>query len=101
MTISILKLEAGQKIARPFNRASSHTELAEMLLHWLAMDSNDVGSGRYKVGLATARVAIDGLYNAADTWVYARRFGIDVDHINSETPVLVSGTTKFFAFTEE
>lgn len=71
MTLSILKLAPGQKIARPFNRACDEAEATEMLRHW---ESRNPGS---TVQLLRLR------------------------HKDTEKPVFQHAGHKFFIFTEE
>jgi hypothetical protein len=86
MTIAILKLEAGQTIPRPFNRASSVAEMAECIGYWVACKSTAKLTEREKF----ANFASD---NPATF--------LTVAALDTETPVYEHSTAKFFAFTEE
>lgn len=71
MTIAILKQAPGQKIARPFNRASTLNEAHEMLYHWKAMTPGST--------------------------VQLLRW----PNLDSDRPVFQHAGHKFYAFTEE
>jgi hypothetical protein len=70
MTIAILKLEADQRIARPFSRACSTDEMLEILRHWRRVNPG-----------ATAQVPTNAF-------------------VDSENPVMEHAGAKFYAFTE-
>ena len=81
MTISILKLSAGQTIARPYNRASGVAEMQEM------------------IGFAIAYA--NGIKRPSND--QAEQFGMDVhsENLDSEMPVhVMADGSKFYAFRE-
>ena len=81
MTISILKLSAGQTIARPFSRASSVAEMHEL------------------IGFTIA--CANGIKRPSND--QAEQFGMDVhsENLDSETPVhVMADGSKFYAFRE-
>lgn len=89
MTISILRLDAGQKIARPFCRASNVDEAIELVGRALAaLEAVSKGCK----GIATLRYIeskCDDFYNE-----------IDFCRLDTENEVAAFGTTKFYAFRE-
>ena len=85
--ISLLKLEKGQKLPRPFSRISSRQELSEILLHWLAMNTGP-DKGRWSRAQAAANNASPSLFTG-------------FKNIDTETPVFEHGSTKFYAFIEQ
>ncbi len=92
MTFSILRLLPGQKIARPFNRACSVQEMAEMLVHHRAYEANEL-HGRMRAmreANARAREAIE----TPEAFVKAT-------NIDTELPVFEIGPVKFFTFRED
>jgi hypothetical protein len=72
MTIAILKQEPGQKVPRPFARASNVFELGELLVDWWRRNVRD---GR----------PVEARFSAIDT----------------EEPIVEHRGTRFFAFREE
>ena len=90
MTIAILKLEAGQKIARPFNRAFNVEEMAEIVGNFAAVEAVEKMNIK---GWTLKRAKA----NALEAEFAAKVVTANVD---SETPILVVGKTKFFAFRE-
>lgn len=90
MTISILKLEAGQKIARPFSRASSVEEMREIIGNACAVDHPSVTAIK---GWNLRAAKIEALTASLGLAVVA-------SNLDTETPVWVEGKTKFYAFTE-
>ena len=90
MTISILKLSPGQKIARPFNRSSSVDEMCEMLGHQIAYAAAAAAGQKFA---ACQRIAAE----KADI------FGADVmvENLDTEEPVYrMADGSLFFAFIE-
>lgn len=72
MTIAILKLSPGQKIARPMNRACSVDEATEILRHW---EKHNPGSTSRLLRVAK--------------------------NLDTDKPVFEHAGCKFYAFTEE
>lgn len=72
MTIAILKQEPGQTVARPYARASTVDEVGELLAGWWRRHAPD------RPGPVLALNCVD-----------------------SDTPVLERGGTRFWCFTEE
>lgn len=86
MTICILKLERGQKIARPFSRASDLTEAAQILGNFEQLNTGPVAT--------RCKRACDAALNAT------RAFFPGLAHVDTEQPVFTLGSTKFYAFRE-
>jgi hypothetical protein len=97
-TYTILRLEPGQTIPRPFNRASSKAELAELIHHFVTYNQREK-----KDGPAKARRAAKEASERAATDVASGLFtaGMTFSAIDTEEPVFVAGKTKFFAFSEQ
>lgn len=96
--IAILKLEPGQKIARPFSRAVDHAEMAEIIIHNVTFLQREKKDGYSKAqraaqdaGRRAANDVATGLFTA----------GMTFSAIDTDEPIFVAGKTKFFAFTEQ
>lgn len=103
MTISILRLRPGQKVARPFQRAVSVAEMAELLAYHLVYEQmQDLNNPAKAMRLAKA---------AGETAHRDPKSFLNVNNLDTEEPVKVGSTrdsqgcliggVKFYAFTEE
>lgn len=91
-TYTVMKLDDTTKFPRPFNRASSKGELAEILIYYRSYEANK-HHGHAKASREAAKRAEE----ANET---PEAF-ISANNIDTDNPVLVIGKTKFYVFSEQ